>query len=80
MVPEDVKRVGTRPVGGAPTLAGCFDYGWGNNAIRHQTRYVYEIDKKGSDGVVTMISPDDGDISIPDVMVNLNPMLAGNPD
>jgi hypothetical protein len=80
MFPDDVKRIGARPISGAPAFAGCIDYDWGSAATRHQTRYVYEIDKKGPDGVETMISPDDGDIPIPNVVVNLNPLLAGNPD
>lgn len=80
MVSDDVKKLGVKPISGAPTFAGCIDYGWGRDAIRHQTRFVYEIDKKGPDGNATMFSSEGGDIPIADVVVNLNPYLAGNPD
>jgi hypothetical protein len=80
MVADDVKRIGVLPISGAPTFAGCIDYGWGGDATRHQTRFVYEIDKKGPDGSAIIFSPGDGDIPIADVIVNLNPLLAGNPD
>jgi len=80
MPPDDVKKLGVHSERGAPTFAGCIDYGWGGSAIRHQTRFVYEIDKKGSDGSVKPLAPTDGDISIADVIVNVNPVLSGNPD
>jgi hypothetical protein len=53
---------------------------WGGDAIRHQTRFVCEIDKKKPDDGAMIFSPDDGDIPIADVIVNLNPLLAWNPD
>jgi hypothetical protein len=81
MSSEDVTQLGMSATnGGAALFAGCIDYGWGDAVTRHQTRFVYEIDKKGSGGFATMISPADGDIPIADVMVNLNPLLAGDPD
>jgi hypothetical protein len=80
MSSDDVKKLGVQSISGAPTFAGCIDYGWGGDATRHQTRFVYEIDKKGSDGNSIIFSPTDGDIQIADVIVNLNPFLAGNPD
>lgn len=80
MAPDDVKKLGSQPISGAPTFAGCIDYDWGGAVTRHQTRFVYEIDKKGFDGSAMTFSSKDGDIPIADVMVNLNPLLAGNPD
>lgn len=78
MVPEDVKRLGARPISGTAMFAGCIDYG--NDAPRHQTKYVFEIDKKASDGVSLILPTDGGNIPVADVLVNLNPLLAGNPD
>lgn len=78
MVPDDVKRLGVQPTSGAPMLVGCVDYG--NDIPRHQTRFVYEIDKKGPNGLATFFSASGGNISIPDIIVNVSPILAGNPD
>lgn len=61
MEPQDVKRLST---GGAPVLAGCIDYAGGNNVRRHQTRFVYEIDKKGPDGKSLIFTANGGDIPI----------------
>jgi hypothetical protein len=80
MAASDVKQLGTHPATGAPTFAGCIDYGWGDGLVRHQTRFVYEIDKKGPDGNATIWSSTGGDIQSSDVMINVNPILAGNPD
>lgn len=80
MTSDDVKKLGNQPISGVPTFAGCIDYGWGGDAMRHQTRFVYEIDKKGSDGNAIILSPTGVDIPIADVLVDINPVLAGNPD
>jgi hypothetical protein len=80
MTPDDVKKLTVHSTIAAPTFAGCVDYGWGEAIIRHQTRFVYEIDKKGPDGSAKLFSAADGDIPIADVMVNINPVLSGNPD
>jgi hypothetical protein len=78
MVSDDVKRLGVRPITGAATFAGCIDYG--NDTPRHQTRFVYEIDKKTPAGGSMSLPIDGGDIPISDILVNLDPLLAGNPD
>ena len=80
MSPDDLKRLSASPQTGAPILAGCIDYAFVGETKRHQTRFVYEIDKKGSNNTALILNPTEGDIPIPDVLVNINPMLAGNPD
>jgi hypothetical protein len=56
MSADDVKKMGTFPTSGsgAPTLAGCIDYGWGGGVTRHQTRFIYQIDKRAR--MVTQLS------------------------
>lgn len=73
--------MGTFPTSGsgAPTLAGCIDYGWGGGVTRHQTRFVYQIDK-GPDSNAIILDQTGSDVPISDLIVNVNPMLAGNPD
>jgi hypothetical protein len=80
MAVDDVKRLEVTPIVGVATFAGCIDYDGDGGVVRHQTRFVYEIDKKGPDGQVLLLSPAAGNVAIADVMVNLNPQLAGNPD
>ncbi len=80
MEPDDFKRLSTIPVNGTAVFAGCIDYTFARQDERHQTRFVYEVDKKGPNGSVLIISPADGDIPIENVILNINPLLAGNPD
>jgi hypothetical protein len=81
MTHDDVTKLGMGANnGGAATFVGCIDYGWGDNVTRHQTRFVYEIDKRGPNGVVQILPTDEVEIPVADVIVSLNPMLAGNPD
>jgi len=79
MLPEDVKRLQSEK-SVVSTLAGCIDYSFAGETTRHQTRFVYEIDKKGPTGAVAMLDPTEEEVEIPNVMINLNPLLAGNPD
>jgi len=81
MVPDDARRLGIHPITTVPTLAGCIDYADGVDLTHHQTRFVYEVDKKGPDGNPTIdFTAAGGDIPISNVILNLNPVLAGNPD
>jgi hypothetical protein len=78
MSPDDVKKLDIHSGTGTATFAGCVDYG--NDPPRHQSRFVYEIDKKGADGGSLILRTDTEDVPISNVIVNLNPFLAGNPD
>jgi hypothetical protein len=80
MAPVDVERLNSKPMNGTPTLAGCIDYAFIGETRRHQTRFVYEVNKKGPNDAVLSINPGEGDISAPDVMLMINPALAGTPD
>jgi hypothetical protein len=77
MSADDVKRLTAPQTGDAATLAGCIDYAFAGEVRRHQTRYVYEVDRKGPDNKIV---PTDGDLPADAVILNLNPLLAGNPD
>lgn len=79
MMQDDVKRL-TPSFQGAAILAGCVDYAFIGESARHQTRFVYEVDKRGANGETLLLNPAEGDVQTPDVILNLNPELAGNPD
>ena len=79
MPADDVKHLNAQP-NVAPTFAGCIDYAFIGETGRHQTRFVYEVDKMGPNNSTIRIVPADGDVPASNVILNVNPVLAGNPD
>jgi hypothetical protein len=90
MQPEDVRRwkadydratAEKTNFGSAAVIVGCVDYVFEKTNQHHQTRFVYEVDRKGPDAVSFLaIDPAAGNVPVGSIALAKNPGLADDPD
>jgi hypothetical protein len=62
-------------------VIGCIDYAFDKDELRHhQTRFIFEITKRGQNGASLPIDPRAGDAAQADIGADVNPNLSDDAD
>jgi hypothetical protein len=79
MKADQVGKLKTFPIS-AVVIYGCLDYLFPIGDAHHQTRFFYEIDKKGPNQTFVKIDPDNPPIGVSAIDLAINPGVAGDAD
>jgi hypothetical protein len=62
-------------------ITGCIDYSFeAKQSEHHQTRFIFEIDKRGPNETFAFIDPRNGDLAAQQVAVEINPLIGDDAD
>jgi hypothetical protein len=76
MSPQDIKDLRDKTAA-TTKLSVCVDYVTGDRR-HHQTRQLYELDKRGTNNEPTFLDPQEGDVTIGNLYFATNPDINGD--
>jgi hypothetical protein len=78
--PQHIERLKNLSLPAALMISGCIDYLFQSAEQHHQTRFVYELDKKGPNQTFLRINPAEGDLPIESLALAINPAIHADAD